>query len=153
MVSRQFLGLKNEKKSMNDWVKNPLGVDVQVSPPEGDPRELSHWGIILLEPTYPLFNIIIFGAESVFQVNTLQLSHGDHMSSSHFVIMNDHGGLTRCKGYIIKSLKRKGKVTTLFIKEKGNEGRNNPDDYNGNRGTETALVPDIRNSSVAIRSH
>ena len=151
MVSHQLLGLKNEQKSMNDWVENPLRVVVRMS--QRDPRELSHWRIFLLEPTYPLFNIIIFGAELIFQITTLQPSHGDHMSSSNFIIMNDHGGLTRCKSYIIKSLKRKGKVTTLFIKEKANEGRNNPDEYNGNRGTETVLVPDIRNSSVVIWSH
>ena len=153
MTGHQLLGLKNEKKSMNDWVKNPLGVDMQVSPPAGDPRELSHWGTFPLEQTYPLLDVIIFRAKSTFQITTLQLSHRDHMSGLNFVIMNDHGSLARCQSYIIKSLKRKGKVTTLFIKEKGNEGRNNPDDYNGNRDTETVLVPDIRNSWVAIRSH
>ena len=75
---------------------------------------------MLFKLTYPLLNIVIFGAESAFQLATLQLSHGDHMPGSHFVIMNDHGGLTRCKGYSIKSLKKKDKVTTLFIREKGN---------------------------------
>ena len=75
------------------------------------------------------------------------------MSGLNLVIVDDHGSLARRKGYIIKSLKRKGKVITLFRKEKENEGRNNPDDHNGNRGTETILVPDIWNSSVAIQSH
>ena len=134
-------------------VENPLRVVMHVSSPKGDPWELSHWGIFPLELTYPLFNIVVFRAKSTFQITILQLNHGDNMSGSNFVIMNDHGGLARCKSYIIKSLKRKGKVTTLFIKEKGNEGRNNPEDHNGNRGTETVLVPDIRNSSVVIRSH
>ena len=153
MVSHQLLGLKNEKKSISDWVENPLGVAVRVSPPKGDPWEQSCWEAFPLEKTYLLFDVIIFRAESTLQVTTLQLSHGDHMSSLNLVIVNDHGGLTRHKSYIIKSLERKGKVTTLFRKEKGNEGRNNWDDHNGNRGTETVLVCDVRNSSVAIRSH
>ena len=103
---------ENEEKSMSGWIENPLGVGVRVSPPEGDPGEQSHWEIMSFILTYPLLNIVIFGAESDFQVATLQLSHGDHMSGSNFIIMNDHGGLTQCQSYIIKPLKGKSKMTT-----------------------------------------
>ena len=103
---------ENEEKSMSGWVENPIGVGVRVSPPKGDPCEKSHWEIMSFVLTYPLLNIfVIFGAESAFQVATLQLSHGDHMSGSNFIIMNDHGSLTRCQSYVIKPLKGKSKMT------------------------------------------
>ena len=100
-----------------------------------------------------LLDVIIFGAELTFQVTTLQFSHGDHMSGLNFKVVYDHGGLTRHKRDIIKSLKRKDNMTTMFRKEKENEDRNNPNDHNENRGAETGLVPDIQNYSVVTWSH
>ena len=104
--------IENEEKSMSGWVENPLGIGVRVSPPKGDPREQSCWEIMLFVLTDPLLNIVIFGVESAFQVATLQLSHGDHMSGLNFIIMNDHGGLTQCQSYVIKPLKGKSKMIT-----------------------------------------